>query len=421
MRVAIGKACSRISRHARPWPRWAPSHTIAWKRLATDDAFTTGRTKAAVSSINFSAKDIISDLGPNGLLEFDDDGSRRRGYPTVIQGARNNMQKFSHCVVLTQVGNFYELYFEQAEELGPLLGLKVGAKPTVMGPVPIAGFPVYQLDRYLKFLVQDHGRYVALSQETANDPAQRVKSGGLLFDRQVTRVITPGTLIDEQFLNPFEHNYILAVKVSEEALATARENMLELASLSEMPVGLAWLDLSSGDFFTQSTTAGNLASAITRVGPREIVLQVESDKRNDSIYKTMIQAEDHVITHHKQSEDFDWTTELSSLLDSGTTRPQDEAFSPEEELSAKLLVDYVKTQLPGSKLRLQAPIRRNAVEFMNIDRNSLRGLEITRTMRDGATKGSLLHAVNRAVTQSGARLLAQRLGRCSLQYSNLLI
>ena len=117
-------------------------------------------------------------------------------YPTTIQGARNNMIKFDKCLILTRVGNFYEvsysrpcairnvadlakLYFEQAEEFAALLNLKLAQKKTMLGPVSMAGFPFWQLDRFLKILVQDLNKYVAISEEfridyTVDGPAQAV-------------------------------------------------------------------------------------------------------------------------------------------------------------------------------------------------------------------------------------------------------
>ena len=128
-------------------------------------------------------------------------------YPTVIQGAKNNMLKFSNCVVLTRVGNFYELYLEHAEQYAPLLNIKLASKKTNVGPVAMAGFPFFQLDRFLKILVQDLNKYVAISEEFPVSIAGKVKSGGLLFDRKVARVVTPGTLIDEKFIDPYEKQF----------------------------------------------------------------------------------------------------------------------------------------------------------------------------------------------------------------------
>lgn len=341
--------------------------------------------------------DVPEDVGPD--------------YPTVIQQARNNMRKFEHCVLLTRVGNFYELYFEHAEEYGPLLGLKVGSKKTSAGAVAMAGFPFFQLDRFLKMLVQDHGRHVAISEETANDPSQKVKSGGLLFDRQVKRVITPGTLIDENFLSPFEHNYLLAV--APESTSSGESSKLDVSDrVLTSSVGLSWIDLSSGDFYTQTTTLDSLPSAIARISPREIIVEeVKGTTAAQRALALILQAQGQSPSLVKPPlsmlSDEDW----QQLLDDPTAISILMTFRGEELVASNLLLQYAKDQLPGLKLKLQAPIRQSTDDYMIIDKNSLRGLEVTQTLRDGLFKGSLLHAVRRTCTESGTRLLAQRLSK----------
>src|SRR5437763_11023585 len=142
----------------------------------------------------------------------------------------------------------------------------------------MAGFPFFQLDRFLKILVQDLNKYVAISEEFPTSLTGKVKSGGLLFDRRVARIVTPGTLIDEKFIDPYENNFLLALDVSGLGPETVTKLAAEKGSLDSFSippgsaVGLAWLDLSTGDVFTQITTAALLPSAITRVGAREIIL-----------------------------------------------------------------------------------------------------------------------------------------------------
>lgn len=367
----------------------------------------TRKTKAKTETIRFDTS------LPQGLLsneaspleDLEDAVTISQAYPTVVQQARNNMRKFEHCVLLTRVGSFYELYFEHAEQYGPLLGLKVGSKKTSAGPVPMAGFPFFQLDRFLKMLVQDHNKHVAISEEVANDPSQKVRSGGLMFDREVKRIITPGTLIDENFLSPLEHNYLLAITVARNDKPSDDTGDFMLSR-----VGLSWIDLSSGDFFTQTTDLDSLSSAVARIGPREVIVQQAEAKH--IVGNTLISVLDGSGLRPSVSESpqavlssEDW----ASLLDDPSATDSIRAFNSEETQSANLLLHYVKGHLPGIKLKLQAPVRQSAEDYMIIDKNSLRGLEVTQTLRDGVFKGSLLQAVRRTSTESGARMLAQRL------------
>ena len=351
-----------------------------------------------------------------------EDEQSRVSYPTVVRQARENMLKYKDCVVLTRVGGFYELYFEQADELGPLLGIKVASKKTSAGAVPMAGFPFFQLERFLKILIQDLGKHVAIAEEIANDPSKKIKSGGLLFDRQVKRVVTPGTLIDEHFITPHEHNYLLAIFVGKGDHVASTERQPAIFNSSESPttkIGVAWLDLSSGDFFTKSVeNSEQLASAIARIGPREMILDITNEyMMNDPQFAFLTAEGAYNITFqeadHSPSASSADLKNIFGEIDERASIP--DQFSTEEISSSKMLLDYVQTQLPGLSLRvLQTPSRQQDTEYMKIDRNTLRGLEVTQTLRDGAYKGSLLHAVRRTSTESGTRLLARRLSEsCS--------
>ncbi|KAB8766456.1 hypothetical protein FH972_026616 [Carpinus fangiana] len=411
--LAFGVRQCRHSHHKRLrglricWPNLNRVRTREILACQTEQSRHVSTTKRARSKTGKVSTIKLSDL-TQGLLASEPlppleepQQEQHGGYPTVIQQAINNMHKFKKCVVLTRVGSFYELYAEQATTVGALLNLKIASKKTSIGRVPMAGFPFFQLEHYLKILVQEHGRHVAISEEVAFNPADKVKAGGNMFDRQVKRVVTPGTLIDEHFLTPNEHNYLLAISFSS-------VNPLEQDQLPEDPVGLAWLDLSSGDFFTQITDLGSLESAVARVGPREIILNANLDFSHGHLKKLSIEQGDKISYLKTPSSELS-RDELLPMLENAAAGVELDSFSPEERQSSGLLLKYVQEQLPGLPLRLQAPIRQKAENYMLLDKNSLRGLEVTQTLKDGLYKGSLLQAVRRTSTESGARLLSDRL------------
>ncbi|KAL8808233.1 MAG: hypothetical protein Q9200_004372 [Gallowayella weberi] len=348
----------------------------------------------------------LGDL-PQGPLEpvtetaEQDDGGP--AYPTVVRQARNNMQKFDNCVLLTRVGSFYELYFEQAVEYGPLLNLKVAQKKSKAGvpSVPMAGFPFFQLDRFLKILVQDLSKYVAISEEFANDPSSKVKSGGLMFDRRVTRIITPGTLIDEKFMDPLENNFLLAVHFLGFATKTnhARGQLAELTNnttdpaLSSLRGGLAWLDLSTGEFFTQTCSLGTLPSALARIGAKEVVVSDGLDGSIQQIISSMVEHDRRVLAYHSAKHAQLAVSAWESMLETPMAAVDKAAFTPEEISAGSMLLTYVVHKLQGLNIKVQSPQRRQDFETMKIDKASLRGLEVLTTSKDGigGGKGSLLH------------------------------
>ncbi|KFA61437.1 hypothetical protein S40285_03435 [Stachybotrys chlorohalonatus IBT 40285] len=354
--------------------------------------------------------------GQNGPIQSTDtpqqpDEQDEPAYPTVLLQAHRNMRKFDNCVLLTRVGGFYELYFEHAEEYGPLLNLKVGVKKTNAGPVAMAGFPFFQLDRFLKILVQDLNKYVAIAEEFPNDAADRIKSGGLMHDRRVARIITPGTLIDENFMDPYANNYVMSIHVANEdsrQASPSNEVLLDQPASQikndSIRVGLAWLDLSTGHFFTQSTTLASLSSTLSRISPREVILGQDLESQEDHGIFTVLAEDRHLITYSPQ-RDLLALSDWAPFLESELSKPVMETFTPEETLAGGLVLSYVKDRLQGLSMKLQPPLRYENVQIMNIDKNSLRALEIKQTIRDGLFRGSLLHAIRRTVTKSGARLL----------------
>ncbi|KAI1176740.1 muts domain V [Nemania sp. FL0916] len=360
---------------------------------------TPSRGKKTKSSVKLSSlPQGLVDAAP--LPDLQDDGDP--AYPTVVLQARRNMQKFENCVLLTRVGGFYELYFEHAEEYGPLLNLKVAQKKTNAGPVPLAGFPFFQLDRFLRTLVLDLNCYVAVAEEFPNDPGDKAKSGGLMHDRRVARVITPGTLIDENFLDPYANNYVLAIHIDNEAPQPSTEKA-GLGPLST-PIGLAWVDVSTGQFYTQATTVTSLSSILSRVGPREIVVDEVLESRRDHQLFSVLAEDKHFITFTPRG-DFLPVSEWHSMLESEIPAQTIADFAPNEAQAGSLLLQYVKDRLQGLSMKLQPPLRHEDLAVLAMDKNTMRALEIKQTIRDGVFRGSLLHAVRRTVTKGGARLL----------------
>lgn len=143
-------------------------------------------------------------------------------------------------------------------------------------------------------LVQDLNRYVAIAEEFPNSAAGQVKAGGLLHTRRVSRVVTPGTLIDENFMDDLSNNYVLAIH------PLAHQNSFIPGALHQS-IGLAWLDLSTGHFFTQCTSLVELSSLLARVGAREIVLD-EKLKSNDSHGLFTVLGEDHPLITYASTD-----------------------------------------------------------------------------------------------------------------------
>ena len=335
-------------------------------------------------------------------------------YPTVVQQALDNMTRLPNCVLLTRVGGFYELYFSHAEQWASRLGLKLAVKRTVAGNVAMAGFPFWQLERFLKILVAEEGLYVAIAEEcphsssfassrtsggaaaaAAGEPGLlplKIIDNGLMWDRRVARIVTPGTLIDETWIEGGENNFLLAIDESDHEY------------------GLSWADLGTGEVWC-STISGaieELAAELARVGPREVVVtsaNMEALVRN-TVEPAFVITVHEVDPKHRKHAGKIKLWEDAAVSSKDFDRGSLEKLKPLEMNAAVRLLDYFESRLPGIQVKMQPPQSRKMAEVMAIDVNSMRGLEIKTTLKDGGSKGSLLHTINRTVTRGGKRRLS---------------
>ncbi|KII93351.1 hypothetical protein PLICRDRAFT_49405 [Plicaturopsis crispa FD-325 SS-3] len=319
----------------------------------------------------------------------------------------DNLAKFPHCILLTRVGNFYESYFDQAAEVAKILNIKLTQRTWDGHRILMCGFPLMHLDKYLKVLVQQQNRFVAMCEEFPRNPALGPKGG---FDRRVVRVITPGTLIDEPFLNQYVNNFLLAVS-SAKAL-TADED-----SPSVDCVGLAWIDVSTGEFFAKVSTLQGVRDEVARIGPKEIVLDKALEGNDSHPIREALMEEDNFVSYILPAE-------TSVPLASGNTTPQHDTdditdsredsgsisistLTTAETSAIQLLTTFLHAHLLEHMPALGTPNREATSGRMQIDSHTIKALEIREGMREGGTTGSLLSVVKRTITSGGTRLLSR--------------
>lgn len=242
-----------------------------------------------------------------------------------------------------------------------------------------------------------------------------MKAGGLLHDRRVARIVTPGTLIDENFIDPFSNNYILAIYTEDVssggiAKSSGGDHIPSAGFLSSSQIGLAWLDLSTGQFLTQLASFSSLPSLLARISPREIVLDTSlQNLRGHGILATIAEYK-HILTYAEPYQ-YGSISEWSSMLESPISAHLVSDVTAPEVQAGNLLLRYVHETLQGTDLKLQPPSRQ--MDVLNIDRNTMKSLEIKKTLIDDLFTGSLLHTLRRTVTKGGARLLERWLSSYS--------
>lgn len=312
-----------------------------------------------------------------------------------------------NCTSLTQ-----QLYYEHAIIYGPKLGIRV-AKRKVGGRnsetvVAMAGFPLTQLDRYLRLLVQELKYTVVIvdqfeKQALADslDVPIGVDLDKMKFDRKISRIITPGTLLDESFINWETNNFLVAL-----GLPVHTD-----VPLDDTPVGIAWLNLSLGSFYIQSTTMADLSTDLARIQPTEIILDKRIQKREieKGKWHPELQNLEQYYCNYQTFPLKDQLHQYSLLFDETESNVR---FNISEltshEVSAMMgVLKYVKTHLPESPIQLQLPERVNVSQLMKMDSRSRAALELTKSIRDGTTQGTLMSTIKRTITEPGARLLSR--------------
>ncbi|KZT74786.1 hypothetical protein DAEQUDRAFT_742256 [Daedalea quercina L-15889] len=319
----------------------------------------------------------------------------------------DNLRRFPHCILLTRVGQFYESYFDQAKEVSRLLNIKLTQRTWDGQRIWMCGFPLMHLDKYLKVLVQNQKRFVAMCEEFPRNPKLGAKGG---FDRRVVRIVTPGTLIDEPFLNPYENNYLLATAPSKSSPPYAEVG-------KSQAIGLAWIDISTGEFFTKTTSVEGLRDELVRISPREVVLSEEPDVGEAYRIRSAVDEEGLFASYFQAPTSADLPTSPSLLqgtdgIDDVTSHLESESrgastVTEPETRAINLLTAFMQANLLEHMPLLSSPSRETTAGRMQIDSHTIKALEIQEGLSEGGATGSLLSVVKRTVTSGGTRLLAR--------------
>ena len=299
---------------------------------------------------------------------------------------------YEDCLLFYRMGDFYELFFDDAQVAARALGIMLTKRGKHLGAdIPMCGVPVDRANDYLqKLIVQGHRVAVC---EQIEDPSEAKKRGAKsVVRRDVVRLVTPGTLTEEALLDPARANAFVALS----RLRTAQ---------GKWRYGLASIDISTGEFFVQDCEADELLSALARLEPREIVAHeaiCRDQKIADQLASLTIPvaplARDIGAESAQRIQNYFGVNTLEGFG----------ALSAEALTAAATALFYVERTQKGQKPVLQSPKIKNISLTLEIDAATRANLELTRTLT-GAREGSLLSVIDASVTSAGARLMSERL------------
>ena len=293
------------------------------------------------------------------------------------------------ALLFFRMGDFYELFFEDAERASAAIGITLTKRGQHGGePIPMAGVPWHQAENYLSKLIRA-GHKVAVC-EQLEDPAEAKKRGGKsIVQRGVVRVVTPGTLTEEGLLDARAANRLAAIAFSGDGAA------------------IAWADVSTGAFEARSLKHNEAEEEIAALSPAELlVTDADSQHVNEAARITgaaltirpVVKADAKAAARRIKA-----AFEVAALDAFGD-------FTNVELSAMGLLLDYIELTQAGAAPKLMPPRRNAERAFMAIDAATRAALEIERSVR-GGREGSLLACVDRTVTSAGGRMLAERMSR----------
>jgi DNA mismatch repair protein MutS len=297
----------------------------------------------------------------------------------MMQQYRDAKAAAGDALLLFRMGDFYELFFEDAKTAARELGLSLTSRDKGENPVPMAGFPHHQLESYLAKIIAKGFRAAVCEQ--LEDP--RHAKG--IVKRDVTRIVSRGTVTDDSLLDARTSNFLSAL------------------TLSEAACGLAWIDLSTGRFEATTAPRERIGDELARVAPVEILVRDDADELPAAW------TEGRMLTR-RPSWSFGREASAEALARHFGVHSLDgfgfaTADGPAIQAAGAVL-DYLAETQKSSLAhvdRLAAYCRTSRLE---IDEATRRSLELSQTIRDGRREGSLLGVMDRTVTAMGGRMLA---------------
>ena len=300
----------------------------------------------------------------------------------MMQQYRELKARDPDALLLFRMGDFYEMFGDDAERASALLGLALTSRDKGEDAVPMAGFPHPALESYLAKIVQA-GLRAAVCEQVED---ARLAKG--LVKRDVVRIVSPGTLTDEELLDPRTANYLAAI--------------VEVGP----KLGLAWVELSTGRFSLTGLLRTELSDEIARLNPSEILL---SELSLDAPWARLLRSQSAALTT-RPSWDFQPEQARKTLFEHFRTTTlagfgiDDRAV--EVQAAGALMAYLTDTQKSslGHIARL-SPYRR--ADTLALDEMTRRSLELVRTLREGKREGSLLSVIDLSATPMGSRQLSE--------------
>jgi len=300
---------------------------------------------------------------------------RRADQTPVMRQYRSIKRLYPDKILLFRMGDFYEMFYEDAKVASRILGIALTSRQKGDGAIPMAGVPHHSATTYIKRLLGE-GYSVAIC-EQVEEPSK----GKRLLKRAVTRIITPGTVVEEELLSGSMSNNIAAVVFSKEK------------------AGVAWADASTGEFYATESSPSEVGDILANITPTELLVPESTPEGALS---------DTNIAALRRLPDFEFETESAySFLCEHFGVANLDGFGLERGVSTRAagaLLRYIKTNHKDPLAHIRTVRRVNLSDNLIIDRTTAVSLELVENIR-GGSEGTLFSVLDSTVTPMGRRLL----------------
>lgn len=304
-----------------------------------------------------------------------------------------------------RMGDFYELFFNDAVEASRALDIALTKRGKLENlDIPMCGVPFHAYESYLAKLIRQ-GYKVAIC-EQVEDPKEAKKRGAKsVVKRDVIRLVTAGTLTEDNLLNAKRNNFLMAV-------VRQGENL-----------GFSWLDVSTGDFYTQEVDLGGknetavLGTTLARLTPVEILVS-DAYLQNPHIFELFNEYREQLSVLPQARFSAENAKKRLQNVFKVETLDVFGNFSKSEITAAGILLDYIETTQKGRIPRIEKPVKVYENKVVEIDGATRRSLELSESL-SGDKNSCLLSVIDRTVTGAGARLLNSRVNNPLLDIAEI--
>ena len=286
------------------------------------------------------------------------------------------------------MGDFYELFFEDAKIAASALDIALTKRGKHNDEdIPMCGVPHHSAESYIFSLI-NKGFRVAICEQMESPEEAKKRGYKAVVKREVVRLVTPGTLTEDNLLDARKSNYLAAY------------------SVIQNDASISWVDISTGSFYISSVQSGKLGSELARLSPTEILLSSELAEEHRNLAEEL-----GISVTELGSSSFDSSSAKERIKKTFDIETIDGlgSFTRAEMSSMGAIIEYLRVTQKGKSPLLSRPRRELKNTYMSIDTATRKNLELTRGLSSGNKNGSLLSVIDHTLTSGGARLLEKRI------------